>query len=238
MEINSSFDFLALIFRLVRTGTAAATGCLLPSDFVPGFWLCFLSSEELTPLILETQKQFNFTHICAGASAFGKVSGGHSVSCFICTCILSSRNLLGIKEFVLCACHLLETISMNSLHSFSSFLKISILLFTVLFHRTCFPEWLPSWMLPQFQTLLRSSLQTHLWELFMLVSLSDKVIKKSDFCFMYVWISCDICIFSSLDLLQMLNKDYPGLHQELTTEYWIFWQYRKRPEHREVQWGH
>ncbi|XP_043933403.1 electron transfer flavoprotein subunit alpha, mitochondrial [Protopterus annectens] len=28
--------------------------------------------EELTPLILETQKQFNFTHICAGASAFGK----------------------------------------------------------------------------------------------------------------------------------------------------------------------
>lgn len=31
-------------------------------------------SEELTPLLLETQKQFNFTHICAGASAFGKVS--------------------------------------------------------------------------------------------------------------------------------------------------------------------
>ncbi|XP_012726940.2 electron transfer flavoprotein subunit alpha, mitochondrial [Fundulus heteroclitus] len=28
--------------------------------------------EELTPLILETQKQFSFTHICAGASAFGK----------------------------------------------------------------------------------------------------------------------------------------------------------------------
>lgn len=28
--------------------------------------------EELTPLILATQKQFNFTHICAGASAFGK----------------------------------------------------------------------------------------------------------------------------------------------------------------------
>uniref|UniRef100_H2ZRZ2 Electron transfer flavoprotein subunit alpha, mitochondrial n=1 Tax=Latimeria chalumnae TaxID=7897 RepID=H2ZRZ2_LATCH len=32
-----------------------------------------LLPEELTPLILETQKQFNFTHICAGASAFGKV---------------------------------------------------------------------------------------------------------------------------------------------------------------------
>ncbi|KAM4677184.1 electron transfer flavoprotein subunit alpha, mitochondrial [Discoglossus pictus] len=28
--------------------------------------------EELTPLILEAQKKFNFTHICAGASAFGK----------------------------------------------------------------------------------------------------------------------------------------------------------------------
>ncbi|XP_075713758.1 electron transfer flavoprotein subunit alpha, mitochondrial [Rhinoderma darwinii] len=28
--------------------------------------------EELTPLVLEVQKQFSFTHICAGASAFGK----------------------------------------------------------------------------------------------------------------------------------------------------------------------
>ncbi|KAB0369355.1 hypothetical protein FD755_019360, partial [Muntiacus reevesi] len=31
-----------------------------------------LLPEELTPLILATQKQFNHTHICAGASAFGK----------------------------------------------------------------------------------------------------------------------------------------------------------------------
>ncbi|MBN3301329.1 ETFA protein, partial [Amia calva] len=31
-----------------------------------------LLPEELTPLILATQNQFNFTHICAGASAFGK----------------------------------------------------------------------------------------------------------------------------------------------------------------------
>ncbi|KAL6038478.1 hypothetical protein STEG23_014301 [Scotinomys teguina] len=31
-----------------------------------------LLPEELTLLILETQKQFNYTHICAGASAFGK----------------------------------------------------------------------------------------------------------------------------------------------------------------------
>uniref|UniRef100_A0A667Z6K6 Electron transfer flavoprotein subunit alpha n=1 Tax=Myripristis murdjan TaxID=586833 RepID=A0A667Z6K6_9TELE len=30
------------------------------------------SAEELTPLVLATQQQFNFTHICAGASAFGK----------------------------------------------------------------------------------------------------------------------------------------------------------------------
>ncbi|XP_044306542.1 electron transfer flavoprotein subunit alpha, mitochondrial isoform X2 [Varanus komodoensis] len=31
-----------------------------------------LLPEELTPLIVATQKQFNYTHICAGASAFGK----------------------------------------------------------------------------------------------------------------------------------------------------------------------
>uniref|UniRef100_A0A8C2KX25 Electron transfer flavoprotein subunit alpha n=1 Tax=Cyprinus carpio TaxID=7962 RepID=A0A8C2KX25_CYPCA len=31
-----------------------------------------LLPEELTPLILATQKQFSFTHICAGTSAFGK----------------------------------------------------------------------------------------------------------------------------------------------------------------------
>ncbi|KGL75305.1 hypothetical protein N309_03987, partial [Tinamus guttatus] len=29
-------------------------------------------AEELTPLVLEAQKQFNYTHICAGASSFGK----------------------------------------------------------------------------------------------------------------------------------------------------------------------
>lgn len=29
-------------------------------------------AEELTPLVLATQKQFNYTHICPGASAFGK----------------------------------------------------------------------------------------------------------------------------------------------------------------------
>jgi len=35
---------------------------------------CYKGSlpEELTPLVLATQNQFNFTHICAGASAFGK----------------------------------------------------------------------------------------------------------------------------------------------------------------------
>ncbi|NWQ59711.1 ETFA protein, partial [Neopipo cinnamomea] len=29
-------------------------------------------AEELTPLIVETHKKFKYTHICAGASAFGK----------------------------------------------------------------------------------------------------------------------------------------------------------------------
>ncbi|KFV91182.1 hypothetical protein N326_09944, partial [Eurypyga helias] len=29
-------------------------------------------AEELTPLIVEAHKKFNYTHICAGASAFGK----------------------------------------------------------------------------------------------------------------------------------------------------------------------
>ncbi|NXA41137.1 ETFA protein, partial [Eudromia elegans] len=29
-------------------------------------------AEELTPVVLEAQKQFNYTHICAGASSFGK----------------------------------------------------------------------------------------------------------------------------------------------------------------------
>ena len=29
--------------------------------------------EAVTPLVLETQKQFNFTHILAPATAFGKV---------------------------------------------------------------------------------------------------------------------------------------------------------------------
>lgn len=30
------------------------------------------TAESLTPLVLATQKQFNFTHIVAGASSFGK----------------------------------------------------------------------------------------------------------------------------------------------------------------------
>lgn len=37
------------------------------SDAFKGF-----TAEALTPLILASQKQFNFTHILAGASAFGK----------------------------------------------------------------------------------------------------------------------------------------------------------------------
>ena len=37
------------------------------------FIFIFHFIEVLTPLILETQKQFNFTHIITGAGAFGKV---------------------------------------------------------------------------------------------------------------------------------------------------------------------
>lgn len=33
-----------------------------------------LLPEALTPLLLDAQKQFSFTHVLAGASAFGKVS--------------------------------------------------------------------------------------------------------------------------------------------------------------------
>ena len=38
--------------------------------------------EALTPLLTATQKQFNFTHITAGASAFGKVSQGEKTLLF------------------------------------------------------------------------------------------------------------------------------------------------------------
>uniref|UniRef100_A0A8C7WI56 Electron transfer flavoprotein subunit alpha n=1 Tax=Oncorhynchus mykiss TaxID=8022 RepID=A0A8C7WI56_ONCMY len=53
-------------------GTDCAKKVFTPLDF---FHILLLQPElkrELTPLILATQKQFNFTHICAGASAFGK----------------------------------------------------------------------------------------------------------------------------------------------------------------------
>lgn len=61
------------MFQVFRTSAAVFIGTSVLfqlSDFI------FLFSEELTPLVLETQKQFKFTHICAGASAFGKVSNG------------------------------------------------------------------------------------------------------------------------------------------------------------------
>uniref|UniRef100_A0A8C5KY20 Electron transfer flavoprotein subunit alpha n=1 Tax=Jaculus jaculus TaxID=51337 RepID=A0A8C5KY20_JACJA len=41
-----------------------------------------LLPEELTPLVLETHKQFNYTHICAGASAFGKNMHVAAFCCF------------------------------------------------------------------------------------------------------------------------------------------------------------
>lgn len=54
-------------WQLIRICTCFIIFCMI----IYSIWL---SLEELTPLILETQKQFSFTHICAGASAFGKVS--------------------------------------------------------------------------------------------------------------------------------------------------------------------
>ena len=46
---------------------------MLKGMFFTGLTGVFVSAEELTPIILATQQQFKFTHICAGASAFGKV---------------------------------------------------------------------------------------------------------------------------------------------------------------------
>lgn len=42
--------------------------------------------ESITPLLQETQKQFNFTHIIAGASAFGKVC--------VCVCVCMQANII------------------------------------------------------------------------------------------------------------------------------------------------
>lgn len=59
----------------------------------------FLSSEELTPLILETHKKFNYTHICAGASAFGKVSRS---KCIKISCRKETEALLYVKARIKC----------------------------------------------------------------------------------------------------------------------------------------
>lgn len=68
-------------------------GCSLQYSFMmshhPMLHICYthMHTEVLTPLILEAQKQFSFTHILAGAGAFGKVSveflGRWSVS-YVC----------------------------------------------------------------------------------------------------------------------------------------------------------
>uniref|UniRef100_A0A4W5PWV3 Electron transfer flavoprotein subunit alpha n=1 Tax=Hucho hucho TaxID=62062 RepID=A0A4W5PWV3_9TELE len=57
----------------------AGTNCAMvglslrcPTEVATPFIWRATSVHELTPLILATQKQFNFTHICAGAYAFGK----------------------------------------------------------------------------------------------------------------------------------------------------------------------
>lgn len=56
---------------------------VIESKMVVNSEQCILFSEELTPLIVETHKKFNYTHICAGASAFGKVSRSKSIKEFL-----------------------------------------------------------------------------------------------------------------------------------------------------------
>uniref|UniRef100_A0A8C9TCW3 Electron transfer flavoprotein subunit alpha n=1 Tax=Scleropages formosus TaxID=113540 RepID=A0A8C9TCW3_SCLFO len=60
-----------------------------------------LLPEELTPLILASQKQFQFTHICAGASAFGKVS---QLLVYCCLRILAWPCFIFISAFTPCIC--------------------------------------------------------------------------------------------------------------------------------------
>ncbi|CAL1299740.1 unnamed protein product, partial [Larinioides sclopetarius] len=57
---TSSVSYLLILFNISKTVTFSR--------------VCFKISsiESLTPLILASQKQFSFTHIVAGASAFGK----------------------------------------------------------------------------------------------------------------------------------------------------------------------
>uniref|UniRef100_A0A8C7D7H3 Electron transfer flavoprotein subunit alpha, mitochondrial n=1 Tax=Oncorhynchus kisutch TaxID=8019 RepID=A0A8C7D7H3_ONCKI len=55
------------LWRLVVFFPAALSGAKVGLSLQ-----CPTEEKELTPLILASQKQFNFTHICAGASAFGK----------------------------------------------------------------------------------------------------------------------------------------------------------------------
>ncbi|KAF7474642.1 Hypothetical predicted protein [Marmota monax] len=60
-----------------------------------------LLPEELTPLILATQKQFNYTHICAGASAFGKDLKLLSVFLsYVSMYVASSTSPVGMSEWL------------------------------------------------------------------------------------------------------------------------------------------
>ena len=59
-----SFEITKLNFMCV------AITCMLGHY---NMYMYLMYVEAITPLILETQKQFNFTHILTGAGAFGKV---------------------------------------------------------------------------------------------------------------------------------------------------------------------
>lgn len=70
MKFRSNLCYYLKIFKAaeaVSKSSGLARVLVAESEAFKGF-----TAESLTPLILATQKQFNFTHIVAGASAFGK----------------------------------------------------------------------------------------------------------------------------------------------------------------------
>ena len=78
-----SYLLLRMIFLMDPWQVSKTSSCALTQQFACKYMektlkyylsiFIFHFIEVLTPLILETQKQFNFTHIITGAGAFGKV---------------------------------------------------------------------------------------------------------------------------------------------------------------------
>lgn len=64
---NCNIAFIFQAVEVLSKSSGLARVLVSESDAFNGF-----VAESLTPLVLATQKQFNFTHIVAGASALGK----------------------------------------------------------------------------------------------------------------------------------------------------------------------